>query len=240
VRAYDQINLRRDLLSNAIVGEPVRKFVTQVYEIQYSDVEEVSFDSVRRKLQIMQTGLTDTDFFNRPAESVARDLLGMTLLFRGCGGVIVETEAYHGDDPASHSYRGQTPRNGAMFGKAGRAYVYRSYGMHWCLNVVCEPASAVLLRALAPTERVEIMRERRGGLADRLLCSGPGRLTAALGVTGAEDGVKIVAPPFDLLGRTTEPDIVIGPRIGITKAVEAPLRFGVRGSPYLSKPFRQA
>ncbi|WP_137157700.1 DNA-3-methyladenine glycosylase [Rhizobium sp. FKL33] len=186
----------------------------------------------------MQAGLTDTDFFNRSAESVARDLLGMTLIFRGCGGVIVETEAYHRDDPASHSYRGRTPRNGAMFGPAGRAYVYRSYGVHWCLNVVCEPGSAVLIRALVPTEGVEVMRDRRGGLADRLLCSGPGRLTAALGVTGVEDGAAITAPPFCLQSRASEPDIVIGPRIGITKAVEAPLRFGVRGSPHLSKPFR--
>lgn len=182
--------------------------------------------------------LTEKSFFNRAAEKVARDLLGMTLLFRGCGGVIVETEAYHRDDPASHSYRGQTPRNGSMFGPSGRAYVYRSYGMHWCLNVVCEPGSAVLLRALDPTRGLETMRERRGGLADRLLCSGPGRLTAALGIGGMEDGADLNQPPFELHPRSTEPDIVIGPRIGITKAADELLRFGVRGSPHLSKPFR--
>jgi DNA-3-methyladenine glycosylase len=182
--------------------------------------------------------LTDSDFFNRPAECVARDLLGMTLLFHGAGGVIVETEAYHRHDPASHSYRGQTPRNGAMFGPAGRAYVYRSYGMHWCLNVVCEPASAVLLRALAPTHGLEVLRERRGGLPDRLLCTGPGRLTAALGVTGAEDGAELMRTPFEIRMHSAPPDIVIGRRIGITKAAEEQLRFGVRGSPHLSKPFR--
>ncbi|MBB1250317.1 DNA-3-methyladenine glycosylase [Rhizobium sp. G21] len=186
----------------------------------------------------MTTVLRDRDFFNRPAESVARDLLGMTLLFRGAGGVIVETEAYHRHDPASHSYRGRTPRNGAMFGPAGRAYVYRSYGMHWCLNVVCEPASAVLIRALAPTEKLDAMRERRGGLPDRLLCAGPGRLTEALGVTGAEDGTEMIGFPFEIRTSPARPDMAIGPRIGITKAAEELLRFGVRNSPYLSKPFR--
>jgi DNA-3-methyladenine glycosylase len=186
----------------------------------------------------MPEDLTETGFFHRSAQSVARDLLGMTLLFHGAGGVIVETEAYHRDDPASHSYRGQTPRNGSMFGPAGRAYVYRSYGMHWCLNLVCEPASAVLIRALAPTRGLDIIRERRGDMAERLFCSGPGRLTAALGVTGADDGADMTRPPFRLEHRSEEPDIVVGPRIGITKAVEEPLRFGVRGSAYLSKPFR--
>lgn len=186
----------------------------------------------------MTAALTESGFFDRPAESVARDLLAMTLLFDGCGGVIVETEAYHRDDPASHSYRGQTPRNASMFGPPGRAYVYRSYGMHWCLNLVCEPGSAVLLRALAPTKGLEAMRERRGGLADRLLCAGPGRLTAALGVTGADDGAEMTRPPFRLEQRASEPDIVVGPRIGISKAAEELLRFGVRGSPHLSKAFR--
>jgi DNA-3-methyladenine glycosylase len=186
----------------------------------------------------MASELTETGFFDRRAENVARDLLGVTLRFCDVGGVIVETEAYHRDDPASHSYRGQTPRNAAMFGPAGRAYVYRSYGMHWCLNVVCEPGSAVLIRALAPTLGLEVMRARRGGLADRLLCSGPGRLAAALDVTGAEDGADMTQPPFRLEPRPTEPDIVTGPRIGITKAANELLRFGVRGSPHLSKPFR--
>jgi DNA-3-methyladenine glycosylase len=186
----------------------------------------------------MTIELTDTGFFHRSSESVARDLLGMTLLFRGVGGVIVETEAYHRDDPASHSFRGPTPRNGSMFGPPGRAYVYRSYGMHWCLNFVCEPGSAVLIRALAPTTGLEIMRERRDGLADRLLCSGPGRLTAALAISKADDGADVTQPPFRLEQRSKEPDIVVGPRIGITKAAEELLRFGVRGSAHLSKPFR--
>lgn len=177
-------------------------------------------------------------FFDRPAERVAPDLLGMTMLFHGVGGVIVETEAYHREDPASHSYRGRTARNGSMFGPPGHAYVYRSYGMHWCLNMVCEPGSAVLIRALAPTLGLETMRERRGGLPDRLLSSGPGRLTAALAITAAQDGADMTLPPFHLEHRNMKPDIVIGPRIGITKAAEELLRFGVKGSPYLSKPFR--
>ena len=137
------------------------------------------------------SALLDRRFFARSVHAVAPDLVGATLLSRGVGGIIVEVEAYHHTDPAAHSYRGRTPRNAVMFGPPGHAYVYRSYGIHWCLNFVCEPegsASAVLLRALHPTDGVATMRRRRGAKDERLLCSGPGRLTEALGVTGAFDG----------------------------------------------------
>jgi DNA-3-methyladenine glycosylase len=181
--------------------------------------------------------MIDVAFFARPSAAVAADLIGVTLLFDGCGGAIVETEAYHDKDPASHSFRGRTPRNGAMFGPPGHAYVYRSYGIHWCLNFVCETANAVLIRALSPDVGIEAMRNRRGELPLQLLCSGPGRLTEALGITGHHDGMSLAAPPFDLQPATETPDIAIGTRIGLTKAVDEPLRFGSRTSPFLSKKF---
>jgi DNA-3-methyladenine glycosylase len=180
------------------------------------------------------------DFFARPSKDVALDLLGVSLLFEGAGGRIVETEAYHDQDPASHSFRGRTPRNGAMFGPPGHAYIYRSYGIHWCLNFVCLPGSAVLIRALQPEVNLEAMQERRGDLALRLLCSGPGRLCEALGITGASDGKSLLEPPFELRPRTEEAPADIGTRIGITKGVEEHLRFGLRASPFLSKKFPPA
>jgi DNA-3-methyladenine glycosylase len=180
-------------------------------------------------------------FFNRSVHEVAPKLIGATLLFRGAGGIIVEVEAYHHTDPAAHSYGGETPRNAVMFGPPGYAYVYRSYGIHWCVNFVCEPAgsaSAVLIRALEPTQGLPAMQRRRGTKDLRLLCSGPGRLTQALGITQAQNGAALDAAPFELHAREGEVDVVAGPRIGITKAVEHPWRYGLKGSAFLSKPFR--
>ncbi|MFL4984163.1 MAG: DNA-3-methyladenine glycosylase [Xanthobacteraceae bacterium] len=181
------------------------------------------------------------DFFARSVHEVAPDLIGTTLLFNGVGGEIVELEAYHHTDPAAHSYRGPTQRNAVMFGPPGFAYVYRSYGIHWCLNFVCEEegsASAVLIRALRPLTGLATMRRRRRLTDERLLCSGPGRLCEALKITGAHNGLAIDAPPFELRARATMPDIVKGVRIGITKAAERPWRYGIAGSRFLSKPFR--
>ncbi len=180
-------------------------------------------------------------FFARSVHDVAPELIGAVLLFDGAGGRIVEVEAYHHTDPAAHSYNGPTPRNAVMFGPPGIAYVYRSYGIHWCLNVVCEAAgsaSAILIRALEPLEGMAKMRRRRGLKDERLLCAGPGRLCEALGVTIAHNGLALNRPPFRLLARTAEPDIVTGVRIGITKAPELPWRYGLKGSGCLSKPFR--
>lgn len=180
-------------------------------------------------------------FFSRSVHQVAPDLIGATLLFGGAGGRLVEVEAYHHTDPAAHSYRGPTERNSVMFGPPGYAYVYRSYGIHWCLNFVCEQkgsASAVLIRALAPTTRLAAMRRRRGVAEPRLLCSGPGRLCEALGITGRHNGLALDSPPFELFAREDDVEIVAGPRIGITKAVEKPWRYGEKGSRFLSKPFR--
>jgi len=179
------------------------------------------------------------DFFARDVVTVARDLIGATLLIDGVGGIIVETEAYHHQDPASHSFNGPTRRNAAMFGPPGRAYVYRSYGIHWCLNLVCEAegsGSAVLLRAIEPTEGVAAMRVRRGMEEARLLCAGPGRLCQALAVTREMDGSPVDRPPFALAPATSPPAIVAGPRIGISRAVDLPWRFGLAGSRFLSRP----
>jgi DNA-3-methyladenine glycosylase len=176
-------------------------------------------------------------FARHPVE-VARGLIGWTLTLDGVGGRIVETEAYHHEDPASHSFAGRTARNAAMFGPVGRAYVYRSYGVHWCLNLVCgeDPGSAVLIRALEPAAGLEIMRGRRGLADPRALCSGPGKLCQALSVTRAHDGLPVDHPPFALsLG--TNAGVVAGPRIGISRAADLPWRFGEAGSRYLSRPF---
>jgi len=182
-------------------------------------------------------------FFSRSVHDVARDLIGATLLFNGAGGRIVELEAYHHTDPAAHSYGGETRRNAVMFGPPGYVYVYRSYGIHWCLNFVCEPAgsaSAVLIRAIEPTAGLALMRRRRGMTDERLLCAGPGRLCEALGVTHKHNGLPLDAAPFELFARQGTVEIVTGPRIGLTKAVERPWRYGEKGSRFLSKPFPQA
>lgn len=179
-------------------------------------------------------------FFNRSVLEVAPDLIGATLLFDGVGGRIVELEAYHHTEPAAHSFRGPTPRNAVMFGPAGYAYIYRSYGIHWCLNFVCEPkgsASAVLIRAIEPTVGLKVMRRRRGLTDERLLCAGPGRVCQALGITAAQNGMALDAPPFELLARAGTVEVVTGPRIGITKAAELPWRYGLKDSRFLSKPF---
>ena len=181
-------------------------------------------------------------FFSRSVHEVAPDLIGATLFVNGVGGRLVEVEAYHHTDPAAHSYRGPTERNAVMFGPPGYAYVYRSYGIHWCLNFVCEPkgsASAVLIRAIEPTEGLAAMRRRRGLTEERLLCSGPGRLCQALGITVRHNGLALDAPPFELFPRQGPTEIVAGPRIGITKATDLPWRYGEKGSRYLSKPFRR-
>ena len=171
---------------------------------------------------------------------VAPDLVGATLLVDGIGGVIVEVEAYGPDDPASHGYRGRTPRNASMFGPAGHAYVYRSYGVHWCLNVVCGGdgvPEAALIRAIEPTHGLDAMAERRGLDAPRLLCSGPGRLCQALAVTGAEhDGLRLDRAPFELRARESPVEIHAGPRIGLTRADARPWRFVLAGSRSLSRP----
>ena len=180
------------------------------------------------------------EFFARSVHEVAPELLGATLLVAGVGGTIVEVEAYDHEDPAAHGYRGLTARNASMFGPPGHAYVYRSYGIHWCLNLVCEEqgsASAVLIRALEPREGIDLMRERRGKEDARLLCAGPGRLCQALGVTREHDGLPLDEPPFELLARECEPPLAAGPRIGITRAVEQPWRYGLAGSPFLSRRF---
>jgi DNA-3-methyladenine glycosylase len=172
---------------------------------------------------------------------VAPDLIGVTLLVDGVGGRIVEVEAYDQEDPASHGFRGETPRTRAMFGPPGHAYVYSSYGIHWCLNLVCdEPgrAEAVLIRALEPTHGLDAMRARRGMEAERTLCSGPGKLCQALGVTREHDGLPLDEPPFELLAREGRPEIATGPRIGITQAAELEWRYGLAGSPYLSRSLR--
>ena len=179
-------------------------------------------------------------FFGRSVHEVAPDLIGAILLVDGVGGRLVEVEAYHQTEPAAHSFRGPTARNAVMFGPPGYAYVYRSYGIHWCLNFVCEPegsASAVLIRAIEPTSGLAAMRRRRRTANERLLCSGPGRLCEALGITSAHNGLALDAPPFAIFARTGAVEVVAGPRIGITKAADLPWRYGLKGSRFLSKPF---
>jgi len=182
-------------------------------------------------------------FFARPVLEVAEELIGATFLVDGVGGKIVEVEAYHHEDPAAHGYRGPTERNATMFGPPGHAYVYRSYGIHWCVNFVCEPegvADAVLIRALEPTHKLSLMRRRRGVEDERRLCSGPGRLCQALAITGAHDGLALDRPPFRLEARTEKPEVVRGPRVGISRATDLPWRYGLAGSRYLSRTLRPA
>ncbi|VTU40260.1 DNA-3-methyladenine glycosylase [Variovorax sp. PBL-E5] len=184
--------------------------------------------------------------FNAPSQEVARRLIGVTVLVDGVGGRIVETEAYDREDPASHTFGGPTARNAAMFGPPGHVYVYRSYGIHWCLNFVCREeghGAGVLIRALMPTAGLDRMRERRGVEDIRLLCSGPGRLGQALGIDAGFYGLPLDAPPFELQAAPGDHPAVrveAGPRIGLTKAIDVPWRFGEQGSRFLSRPFRAA
>jgi len=181
--------------------------------------------------------------FDRSVHKVAPELIGATLLVDGIGGRIVEVEAYDQEDPASHGYRGRTKRNASMFGPAGHAYVYRSYGIHWCLNLVCEAEglpSAVLVRALEPTHGLDQMRKRRGLDDPRLLASGPGRLCQALGITREHDGLPLDRPPFDLRERVEAVQVLAGERVGITRATELPWRYAEAGSRILSRPLRPA
>jgi len=188
----------------------------------------------------MSTLLAGIDF-EAPSDEVARLLIGVTLLVDGVGGRIVETEAYDREDPASHAFSGPTARNASMFGPPAHTYVYRSYGIHWCLNFVCREAghgAGVLIRAIEPLVGLDVMRARRGLEAVTLLGSGPGRLCQALAITRQHNAMSLAAPPFELLARQGDVDIVAGPRIGISKAMDVPWRFGLRGSPHLSKPFK--
>ena len=180
-------------------------------------------------------------FFDRSVHEVAPDLIGATFLVDGVGGIIVEVEAYHHTDPAAHSFRGPTARNRVMFGPAGFSYVYRSYGIHWCVNFVCEEegsASAVLIRALEPTHGISAMRRRRGLRDERTLCSGPGKLCEALGITFEHSELPLDRPPIVLHARIGKVEIVTDIRIGITKAVDLPWRYGLKGSKFVSKRFR--
>lgn len=178
-------------------------------------------------------------FFARSdIDQVARELIGVEIAVGGAAGIIVETESYDPSDAASHSYGAkQTPRNAVMFGAPGHAYVYFIYGMYWCLNFVCADAGAVLIRALQPTRGLAAMQYRRGTERETLLCSGPGRLCQALGVDGTFNGLSLYEPPFALARGTQKAEIASGVRIGITKAAELERRFGLAGSPYLSKKF---
>jgi DNA-3-methyladenine glycosylase len=182
----------------------------------------------------------DAEFFARSVHEVAPELIGATFLVDGVGGRIVEVEAYHHEEPAAHSFRGQTPRNASMFGPPGRAYVYRSYGVHWCVNFVCEPGSAVLLRALEPTAGLELMRERRGVEELRLLCSGPGRLCQALAITREHDGLALDAPPFELHRAERRVEVATATRVGITRAADLPWRYVERGSRFVSRSVPRA
>jgi len=197
--------------------------------------------NARHRVRMPKPARLRRSFFDRSVHKVAPELIGAALYVDGVGGTIVEVEAYHHTDPAAHSYNGRTERNAVMFGPAGFAYVYRSYGIHWCLNFVCEEegsASAVLIRAIEPTQGLAAMRRRRGLHDERALCSGPGKLCEALGVVHKLNGLPLDHAPFELRARNGVPGVVTGVRIGITKAAEKPWRYGLKGSRFLSKPFR--
>jgi DNA-3-methyladenine glycosylase len=179
-------------------------------------------------------------FFARSVHEVAPDLIGATFLVNGVGGIIVEVEAYDQTDPAAHSFRGPTPRNAVMFGPPGYTYVYLSYGLNWCVNFVCQAAGSaagVLLRAIEPTHGLAAMRRRRGVTDAKALCSGPGKLCEALAITKAFSELPIDRSPIALHARSGGAEIATGVRIGLTKAVDLPWRYGLKGSKYLSKPF---
>lgn len=187
----------------------------------------------------MNTQPTPIDFY-APSEIVAQRLIGAIVTVDGVGGRIVETEAYDREDPASHTFSGPTPRNAAMFGPPAHVYVYRSYGIHWCMNFVCrEPGhgAGVLIRAIEPLTGLDAMRQRRGLEPVKLLCSGPGRLAQALAITHRNNGMSLFEPPFHIEPPEEDFPIVSGPRIGLTKAVDVPWRFGLAGSKFVSKPF---
>jgi DNA-3-methyladenine glycosylase len=197
----------------------------------------------RQLARQLPTNHLGQEFFARSVHDVAPALVGVTLLVDGVGGRIVEVEAYDREDPASHGFRGETPRNRSMFGPPGYAYVYRSYGVHWCLNLVCEEegaAAAVLVRALEPAQGLDVMCERRGLEDERLLCSGPGRLCQALAVTGEHDGLRLDRRPFALMEAPAPAHVVRGPRVGISRAAELPWRYGLAGSRFLSRALRPA
>ena len=177
-------------------------------------------------------------FFDRDVDVVARALIGTTFVVAGVGGVIVETESYDASDPASHSFEMRRAEwTATMFGPPGHAHVYRVYGLHWCLNFVCRVASAVLIRAIEPKYGIEHMIERRGTDRPELLCSGPGRLCEALGITKSLDGASLMRAPLSLTARPKRPQIVLGTRIGLSKGVEAERRYGLKDSVFLSKKF---
>ena len=181
--------------------------------------------------------------FAGDSHDVAQMLVGCVLLVDGVGGRIVETEAYDREDPASHSFSGPTARNQAMFGPPGRAYVYRSYGIHWCLNFVCREdghGAGVLIRAIEPLKGVEVLCERRGMHDLKLLCAGPGRVGQALGITHDMNGMRLDRKPFKVLARQGDVQVVTGPRVGISKAADVPWRFGLAGSRFVSRPFPKA
>lgn len=177
-------------------------------------------------------------FFDRDVDVVARQLIGATFLVDGVGGVIVETESYDPSDPASHSFgMRQAQWTASMFGPPGHLHVYKVYGLHWCLNFVCRVASAVLIRAIEPTHGIEHMIRRRGAHRPELLCSGPGRLCEALGITKTLDGASLMHAPLSLRAAPKRSRIVIGTRIGLSKGREAERRYGLKDSPFLSKKF---
>ncbi len=183
----------------------------------------------------MSSSVSPCSFFDRDAVIVAKELIGWSFHVGSIGGMIVETEAYTRDDPASHSFKGETRRNRAMFGQPGTAYVYRIYGLHWCMNMVCADASAVLIRAIQPLAGLETMRARRKVDAETALCSGPAKLAQALDITAELDCASLFASPFSIAAGQEDLPVAKGPRIGISRAVELPWRFRLLDSPYVSR-----